>query len=637
MKHVLLLVALLVLLAGRLSGPADAAGFNQYVGFGDSTLDSGYFRYNTTGSATQDAQVAAAVANGASGAFAGPGIVNSILLAGRFGQNGAAIGGGGFNFANGGAFSAPLRATADSTPLSGVSALTNVATNQQIQNYLTSVGGAANPQALYVVKTGDNDLQFVRAMGTTWIAANPGFLPELAVGQALNVAALQAAGARTILVPNSYNYAVFASEGGYIPEANAELYARSQSYSMMRWTSLTAAGVRFIPADIDSLYRFVVQNPVLFGFTPSSVLSANAVGSAQSPLYDSWNDVTPAQLETSLFIGANGVHFTTAGQQIESDYEYSLLSAPSQISLLAECAVQDGLARFATIQGQIDLTGQHRGPSGLNVWASGGLNALNFKNTPGFPDASGTPLTGSLGADYQLPGGVIVGAAVTLGHQTQKFASDGGDFEQTGEALSLYTAGRYGPVWGNVTASYGLYQDSVSRQAVLGKFMDQNSAHTTGQSLGLALRAGGDLVLGPVTTGPVAGLIVQQVRIKGFTESGTSGVTALSFGGQTRDSAVSQLGWRVLVDVDRWQPFAEAKWNHELVGQDRLVKAALTTTSAQHYSLAAAPTATDWTTASLGTSFKLSDRVLLRGAASASIDNPQVVTYGGELGISVSF
>ncbi|WP_300160832.1 hypothetical protein [Solidesulfovibrio sp.] len=30
--------------------------FNQYAGFGDSTLDSGYFRYNTTGSATQDAE-----------------------------------------------------------------------------------------------------------------------------------------------------------------------------------------------------------------------------------------------------------------------------------------------------------------------------------------------------------------------------------------------------------------------------------------------------------------------------------------------------------------------------------------------------------------------------------------------------
>ena len=32
-------------------------------------------------------------------------------------------------------------------------------------------------------------------------------------------------------------------------------------------------------------------------------------------------------------------HLTTAGQTIESDYMYSLITAPSQISLLAETAV----------------------------------------------------------------------------------------------------------------------------------------------------------------------------------------------------------------------------------------------------------------------------------------------------------
>ena len=58
-------------------------------------------------------------------------------------------------------------------------------------------------------------------------------------------------------------------------------------------------------------------------------------------------------------------------------------------------------------------------------------------------------------------------------------------------------------------------------------------------------------------------MVMQQVHIDGFTETGTSGVTALSFAGQTRDSFVSQLGWRVLVDIGKWQPFAEAKWNHE--------------------------------------------------------------------------
>ena len=136
---------------------ADAAMFNQYVGFGDSTQDSGYFRFNTTGSAASDKAVAAAVAQGASGAFVGPGVMNSLIFAGKFGLNGGPVGGGGTNFANGGAFTAPLRVSPADPALSGVSYPTNVATNQQIQNYLASVGGRANPGGVYMVKTGDND------------------------------------------------------------------------------------------------------------------------------------------------------------------------------------------------------------------------------------------------------------------------------------------------------------------------------------------------------------------------------------------------------------------------------------------------------------------------------------------------
>ena len=635
MKHTSI-SALLALMILCMAGAAGAAGFNQYVGFGDSTLDSGYFRYNTTGLAVFDRIVANAVAQGASGGFVGPGVMNSTFLAGKFGLSGAAIGGGGTNYANGGAFTAPLRASDNAPFLSGVSAPTNVATNQQIVNYLASVAGGANPNALYVVKTSDNDLQFMRAMTPAWIAANPNFLANLAAGEALNVANLQAAGARTIMVPNSYNYAVFAGLGGALAPENAELYARSLSYGYSRWSALTAAGVRFIPADIDSLVKFVVRQPALFGFTPSSVLSANALSQSLSPLLISWADVTPAQMETNLFVGSNGVHFTTAGQRIEADYEYSLLAAPAQMSLLAEGPVQGGLSRAATIQGQIDLSGQHRGPGGVNVWVSGGVGALNIKNAPGFSNESGTPFAGTAGADYQTPFGLILGAAFTAGTQTQNF-SQTGNYVQNDQAFSLYTAYKAGPVWGNVVGSYGLLQDKIPRPVALGLFTDQNSADTTGESLALAVRAGGDISLGPVTTGPVAGLVLQQVRIKGFSESGASGVTALSFGEQVRNSYVSQLGWRILADVGNWQPFAEAKWNHEFVDKNRMVKAAITTAVAAPYSMAAAPIATDWGTASAGASYRINDQWMVRATASTMFGNSQATTYGGELGVSVSF
>jgi outer membrane lipase/esterase len=512
-----------------------------------------------------------------------------------------------------------------------------VATDQQIQNYLASVGGVANPGGLYVVKTGDNDLQFVRAMTPAWVAANPTFLHDINTGLAANVAALQAAGARTIMVPNSYNYAVFAGPGGTIPDSNAALYAQSFWYGTDRWVSLEQAGVRFIPADIDSLMKFVVKNPTLFGFTTTSVLSANTLSPSLSPLLVSWANVTPAQMQTNLFIGANGVHFTTAGQQIESDYESSLLNAPVQMSLLTEAPVQDGLARTATIQRQIDMSWQHRGPNGVNVWASGGGGFLKIINAPAFPDESGNPITGSVGADYQFGCGLILGAAFTADYQTQNFSMNGGHYNETDEAVSLYTAYKTGPVWANVVASYGWNQDNITRPVQLGLYTDQNTADTTGQSLALAVRLGGDIHFGPVTTGPVAGMVLQEVRIKGFTETGVSGVTALTYADQTRDSAVSQLGWRVLADLGKWQPFAEAAWNHEWANTDRMVRAAITTAAAAPYSMACAPVATDWATASVGTSYKINEQWMLRGTLSATAFNPQTVSYGGELGVSISF
>lgn len=638
--HLFLLAALLATLSPRLAGATGA--FNQFVGLGDSTLDSGYFRSASTGNAEVDSIVAAAIADGANGGFSGPGVMTTTILAGRFGLSAAPVSAGGTNFANGGAYTTPLSSSVGDTPASGPLP-GNVSTTQQIANYLVSVGGRANPNALYVVSSGNNDIAFVQEQGAAWIAANPTYLNRVAAELAASVATLQAAGARTIVVPNSFYTTVLTDSGGVIPASNADVYAQTVAYGATIWSYLTAAGVRFIPADLDSVFRFVATNPGLFGFTPSSVLAANAP-SPVSALITGWSDITPVELQTYLFI--DGEHLTTAGQQIEADYEYSLLTAPSLMSLLAEAPVQGGLARSATIQGQIDLSGQHRGPTGINIWIGGGGGALSLKNFSGFPDVSGTPFTGSAGVDYRMPFGLIVGAAFTAGTQTQRFSNDGGRFDQNDQALSVYSAYQAGPVWGNVVASYGWYQDKIVRNVALGLYTDNNNADTTGTSLTLALRAGGDIHLGPVTTGPVAGLVLQWVRIKGFAESGASGtltggngVTALSFGEQIRDSAISQIGWRASVDVGDWRPFVEAKWNHELVGQgDRKVKAALTTTSAAPaYSMAAAPVHLDWATASAGTSYKISERVMVRGSASVTAFNSQTVSYGGDVGVSVSF
>jgi outer membrane lipase/esterase len=177
----------------------------------------------------------------------------------------------------------------------------------------------------------------------------------------------------------------------------------------------------------------------------------------------------------------------------------------------------------------------------------------------------------------------------------------------------------------------------TSRARLLGSFTDQNSGDSNGQSLALALRAGWDFKPGAVTTGPVAGMVLQQVRLDGFAETGTSGMTALSFASQTRNSAVTQLGWRGSVDMGNWQPFAEVDWNHDWAGKNRTISASLTSIAAPSYFAAAVPAASDWATVFLGASYKLSARVILHGAVSAVLVNPQVISYGGTLGLNVSF
>jgi outer membrane lipase/esterase len=268
----------------------------------------------------------------------------------------------------------------------------------QIGNYLTSVGGHANPNALYVLTGGGNDITAALIAFGPFSPAAVGYLLGEAQILANSVAQLQAAGARYILMSNYYPGPTTAPAtlfyGGIVLSAT--------------WHDMAAAGVKFIPADTNSVFAYVENNLAKFGFTApvgsfACIPPAGWVGlgwghtcaptTTPNPNYGYL--VSSDALQTHLFM--DGIHLTLAGQQIEADYFYGLLTAPSEISYLAEAPVKTRIAVVDSIFQQIALSQRERRPGTFNTWVSGDVSSLRMGNDPGFPTDPGTPAMVTVG------------------------------------------------------------------------------------------------------------------------------------------------------------------------------------------------------------------------------------------------
>jgi outer membrane lipase/esterase len=195
-------------------------------------------------------------------------------------------------------------------------------------------------------------------------------------------------------------------------------------------------------------------------------------------------------------------------------------------------------------------------------------------------------------------------------------------------------------VWADLVGGFGALQDSINRIVPIGITSQANTGQTYGTNVSLAAEGGYNFFAGPITHGPVAGMVLQQVHINGYAEtdsfSAVGGFTALSFGSQVRNSAVSVLGYEAGADIGIWHPFAKLTWNHELASTDRLVTASLTSVSAPSYSMPAIVFGADWATATIGASVAISRGVTAYATFYSEIGQSNVTYYGGEVGLNVS-
>jgi phospholipase/lecithinase/hemolysin len=132
---------------------------------------------------------------------------------------------------------------------------------QQVELYLSQHGGKADPNALYIIEGGGNDI-----LGTTTGTPNAlGF--QIALGIADSELLLREAGARHFLIPNLFNVGLLPAAAGNVAFATAASAATNQWVNLLLSVEDAIEGIHIMRIDVFSLLNAVETDPTHFGFT----------------------------------------------------------------------------------------------------------------------------------------------------------------------------------------------------------------------------------------------------------------------------------------------------------------------------------------------------------------------------------
>jgi phospholipase/lecithinase/hemolysin len=352
--------------SGTVSGFAGAVPmtFTKFFGFGDSTIDSGALQYlspdlpSPPNPGITD-RLANALAAGGTNAPVGVGLMNSQVLAADFGltadtayTTGGAVGGGGTNYAIAGALDAADAGSGNDPGNGSVSNINQagkpnpdpalLSTVAQLETYLGSVGGVADPSALYLVSSGGNDFSYANKFITD-PTQQQAYLAAQAQTLASEIEKLYADGARHIIVNGSENN-----------------HSLALFYTQQLFADLDASGIAYTKSDIHALLQDVMTNPTAYGFTATTVHPGVVGTSTESAL------IEPDTVNGLSGWGLWGANTTTpdSSQQLNHQYSYLALADAEQTHFFADDQhlsaagqqIQADLDRNLVTDDAIDLT-----------------------------------------------------------------------------------------------------------------------------------------------------------------------------------------------------------------------------------------------------------------------------------------
>jgi outer membrane lipase/esterase len=596
MPRTKLLASALALALGGATA-AQAQSFSGVVAFGDSLSDAGQYP-----------ALPAPFGFGAGSFTTNPDDVWVQLLAAQYGYSLTAsgpTGTSGTDFAYGGA---PTSFNVTGVPFTLTcipSTLPCRSVSQQISTYLGQHGGLADPNALYTYWAGANDLfNYLGAasIGAITPAQTQTFVGASALTAAGQLSALQAAGARTIVVMNLPDIGVAPSFRGTSNQGSVS--GLVFVYNSTLNTAIGSLGDGIVPINAYAFFNEIQANPGAFGLTNTTATACNlALLPGGSSLFCTPGAyVNPTANQTYAF--ADGVHPSGASHALLAKLVVATLAAPGQVSLTGELPLQVYDDHSSVINGEIfGMSGVQRDPGETNVYAHLQFGRQDFNASANTRAFEGNRVTGTFGADVRLNPSISLGAALSV---------DSSDGDGIGSAidgkeilLSGYGVAHFGRGYVDAIVSGGSSQFDIDRSIVFGP--TTRVEHGSTSATHIAAQVGGGFKFGGenLSHGPFVSLTWQKVDVNGYAEDGLSS-SAMYFNDFSRKSQVTRLGYQVQGQVGSFRPFARIAWARDNEKSVSAVQAGSNTLNG-HFTLDGFIPSEDWQEADVGFDWAFND------------------------------
>ncbi len=612
-----------------ISSSAIAQEFSSVVVFGDSLSDSGNL------ASTQSLPLGTSFTTN-------PDPVWAELVAREFGNNGTNSVADGSNFAWGQACANPSGICSQSSPVPDIA--------RQISQHLAKRGGSADPNALYMIWAGGNDIEAIAtaAAGDSLSSTEANGEIRGAVAALLQqIGRLKQAssapgepGARFVVVltvPDPGRTPLAARESR---TAQGQLSLMGQGFNQGLISGLPMVEEGTIFVDAAALAAEVFADADAYGFTstqgvacPFGINPERPGGGGESlvcgPTADGYLRA-PDESETYFF--ADGLHPSGASHELIANAVLATISAPLQAAMAGAGgkAVSEAHRTFANTD-LLSMLGQEAEAGSWHPYVGGSFTVDTSADFPRLGSASAGAQLITLGTNYAASPTMIFGTAASIGNYD--YDVRGASFEHRVLNGSLQATARYGVVTLVGDVSFGRTSVNIDRLIRLGTATRVQTGSTsvsqTSAEFSMDVPLAGTVEL---NHGIFLGATWLDQAVKGYNEAGNSS-TALNFSAFNRESVIARIGYRLnAVSADgMFRPYARIAYETEV---DSTVTPAWASSNAlsRRFAVPAGASDEEWFLTDIGVTAKVSDNATafakFTGRFKGGLNNGRRITGG---------